>query len=86
MVNGDIKYHIREVIQHNSHENIVFDDNDILLYVVSPIEFCGALLELQKDYCMHVTDEVILGNELDSVNAIYQFVVEHQNETIKENL
>lgn len=85
IVNRDIKYHIREVIQRNTHGNVVFNDDDVLLNVVSSIEFCGVLLELQKDYCIQITDEVILGNELDSVNAICQFVVGHQHETIKAN-
>lgn len=85
-MNLHIKHRIREIICRNSHVNIDFRDDDILLLkVLTPAEFCGVLLELQRIYCIHFNDGAILGKELETVNSIYSYIIHHIEENVSKH-
>lgn len=73
-----IKRCIWDIIRKNTRGNEVFGDDEILLLQkISPIEYCGVLLDLQRIYRIYINDEAILGKELETVNSICAYIIHH---------
>lgn len=73
------KQYIREVISRNTKTKVSFGDDDILLLgEISPVEFSGALIEIQRTYDIPIYDDSILGTDLETINAIYHYVLHRQ--------
>lgn len=78
------KQYIREVISRNTKSKVSFSDDDILLLSeISPVEYCGALIELQQTYNMSIYADSILGKDLETVNAIHRYILYQQKAHIK---